>query len=259
MVPLGDVLRPGVYLPGGLQRNFRYNGNANRFVHIKNLPASARKSLRPVVESDLLYIVYPSNHMFITESCLELLPRFRHRVPAHFLSRFLYFAASPSGQKAQPLSFGCSEVISKIRSGTTRGPGFANPAVALTPCLWRPKAAAPCGGREDCSDYRRFLRHRRGHRSARSSGCRGLAGSLQQGKAPSACGIHCPASGKAMAYPADLYRVAEVPALIETLQATHSRIDIVLCNAEKSIRRSITAPFRRDDLERSFAHNFLSA
>jgi short-subunit dehydrogenase len=64
--------------------------------------------------------------------------------------------------------------------------------------------------------------------------------------------------GKANAYPADLYQVAEVPALVQTLQAAHPRIDIVVSNAGKSIRRPITMSFGRNDLERSVALNFLS-
>jgi NAD(P)-dependent dehydrogenase (short-subunit alcohol dehydrogenase family) len=64
--------------------------------------------------------------------------------------------------------------------------------------------------------------------------------------------------GQATAYPADLYKVAEVPALMERIQTAHPRIDIVISNAGKSIRRRITESFGRDDLERSVALNFLS-
>lgn len=64
--------------------------------------------------------------------------------------------------------------------------------------------------------------------------------------------------GQASAYPADLYKVSKVPKLIEYIQAAHPRIDVVICNAGKSIRRRITDSFGRDDLERSIALNFLS-
>lgn len=64
--------------------------------------------------------------------------------------------------------------------------------------------------------------------------------------------------GKAEAYVADLYNVSEVSKLIQTLQAEHPRIDIVISNAGKSIRRPITASFERDDLERCIALNVMS-
>jgi len=64
--------------------------------------------------------------------------------------------------------------------------------------------------------------------------------------------------GKASAYPADLYKVSEVRALMQAVQAAHPRLDIVVCNAGKSIRRRTTQSFGRDDLERSVALNLLS-
>ena len=64
--------------------------------------------------------------------------------------------------------------------------------------------------------------------------------------------------GRATAYAADLYRVDEVPALAARIEAVHPRIDVVVLNAGKSIRRRVTASFGRDDLERSIALNFAS-
>lgn len=64
--------------------------------------------------------------------------------------------------------------------------------------------------------------------------------------------------GKATAYPADFYEVGEIPRLMTEIQANHPRIDIVISNAGKSIRRPITQSFGRDDLERSLAVNFTS-
>jgi short-subunit dehydrogenase len=64
--------------------------------------------------------------------------------------------------------------------------------------------------------------------------------------------------GKAAAYPVDLYRVSEVPTLMATIQAAHPRIDVVICNAGKSIRRPILQSAQRNDLGRSLALNFTS-
>lgn len=64
--------------------------------------------------------------------------------------------------------------------------------------------------------------------------------------------------GKATAYPADLYKVADIPALMEAIQANHPRIDIVVSNAGKSIRRRVAESAERDDLGRSIALNFSS-
>ena len=43
--------------------------------------------------------------------------------------------------------------------------------------------------------------------------------------------------GRATAYAADLYRVDGVPALAARIEAAHPRIDVVVLNAGKSIRR----------------------
>jgi NAD(P)-dependent dehydrogenase (short-subunit alcohol dehydrogenase family) len=64
--------------------------------------------------------------------------------------------------------------------------------------------------------------------------------------------------GKAHAYPADLYKVTDAAELIRHVEAKHPRLDLVVCNAGKSIRRRITEQFDRDDLERSLALNFSS-
>lgn len=64
--------------------------------------------------------------------------------------------------------------------------------------------------------------------------------------------------GKAHAYPADLYRTGAVPALAETLQANHPRIEIVVSNAGKSIRRRFLESLERDDLGRCLRLNFSS-
>jgi NAD(P)-dependent dehydrogenase (short-subunit alcohol dehydrogenase family) len=64
--------------------------------------------------------------------------------------------------------------------------------------------------------------------------------------------------GKAQAYPMDLSNVSEIRAQMKRLEALHPRIDMVICNAGKSIRRSIQDSFERDDLERSLVLNFSS-
>lgn len=64
--------------------------------------------------------------------------------------------------------------------------------------------------------------------------------------------------GRARAYRADFYKVAEIPKLMAAIQANHPRIDLVVSNAGKSIRRPIAQSFGRDDLERSLAVNFSS-
>jgi NAD(P)-dependent dehydrogenase (short-subunit alcohol dehydrogenase family) len=64
--------------------------------------------------------------------------------------------------------------------------------------------------------------------------------------------------GKASAYTIDLYKTEEVSNLATKIQGAHPRIDIVICNAGKSIRRPITQSFGRDDLERCLAVNFTS-
>jgi short-subunit dehydrogenase len=62
--------------------------------------------------------------------------------------------------------------------------------------------------------------------------------------------------GKASIYPCDLYDVREIPQLMTNIQAAHPRIDIIVCNAGKSIRRSILQAAEQRDLERSLALNF---
>jgi short-subunit dehydrogenase len=62
--------------------------------------------------------------------------------------------------------------------------------------------------------------------------------------------------GKASIYPCNLYEVVKLPNLMAEIQGTHARIDIILCNAGKSIRRSILQAAKRRDLERSLALNF---
>jgi NAD(P)-dependent dehydrogenase (short-subunit alcohol dehydrogenase family) len=64
--------------------------------------------------------------------------------------------------------------------------------------------------------------------------------------------------GKAFAYPADLYHADQMPDLATRIQAVHPRIDLVISNAGKSIRRRIVDTFGRTDLERSLAVNFSS-
>ncbi|MDX2005680.1 MAG: SDR family NAD(P)-dependent oxidoreductase [Meiothermus sp.] len=64
--------------------------------------------------------------------------------------------------------------------------------------------------------------------------------------------------GQATAYVADLYQVGDVPTLARTLEANHPRIDIVVSNAGKSIRRSVLYAHERDDLGRCLALNFHS-
>lgn len=64
--------------------------------------------------------------------------------------------------------------------------------------------------------------------------------------------------GKATAYPADLSKLAEVSQLVQTIQAAHPHIEVVICNAGKSIRRPVLQTPERDDLGRSIALNFSS-
>jgi NAD(P)-dependent dehydrogenase (short-subunit alcohol dehydrogenase family) len=64
--------------------------------------------------------------------------------------------------------------------------------------------------------------------------------------------------GRAHAYPMDLSNVTEVRVQMKRLEALHPRIDLIICNAGKSIRRSIEDSFERDDLERCLALNFAS-
>ena len=64
--------------------------------------------------------------------------------------------------------------------------------------------------------------------------------------------------GQAFAYPGDLYHAEQMPALAARVQAAHPRIDVVISNAGKSIRRRIVDAWERTDLERSLAVNFSS-
>ncbi len=64
--------------------------------------------------------------------------------------------------------------------------------------------------------------------------------------------------GRAWAYPADLYQTEQVGALAKTLLADHPRIDVVISNAGKSIRRQVTDALERDDLGRLIQLNLLS-
>ena len=64
--------------------------------------------------------------------------------------------------------------------------------------------------------------------------------------------------GQAFAYPGDLYHADQMPDLASRIQAAHPRIDLVISNAGKSIRRRIVDAWGRTDLERSLAVNFSS-
>lgn len=66
------------------------------------------------------------------------------------------------------------------------------------------------------------------------------------------------AGGRATAHPADLSRVGAIAELMARIEAEHERLDVVVLNAGKSIRRRITESFGRDDLDRSIALNFAS-
>jgi NAD(P)-dependent dehydrogenase (short-subunit alcohol dehydrogenase family) len=64
--------------------------------------------------------------------------------------------------------------------------------------------------------------------------------------------------GQAFAYPGDLYHADQMSDLATRIQAAHPRVDLVISNAGKSIRRRIINAFERTDLERSLAVNFSS-
>lgn len=64
--------------------------------------------------------------------------------------------------------------------------------------------------------------------------------------------------GQAFAYPGDLYHADQMPDLAARIQAAHPRIDVVISNAGKSIRRRIADAWGRNDLERCLAVNFSS-
>lgn len=62
--------------------------------------------------------------------------------------------------------------------------------------------------------------------------------------------------GQAEVYRADLAQPAEVEALIQKLRAEHPKLDAVVSNAGRSIRRSAYRSSEKRDLERSLAINF---
>ncbi|PYE55187.1 SDR family NAD(P)-dependent oxidoreductase [Deinococcus yavapaiensis] len=66
------------------------------------------------------------------------------------------------------------------------------------------------------------------------------------------------AGGRATVLPLDLSRPHDVDAFVETLLRLHPRVDVVISNAGKSIRRSALLARERRDLERSLAVNFTS-
>lgn len=67
------------------------------------------------------------------------------------------------------------------------------------------------------------------------------------------------AGGRAQAYPTDLYSTDQVAALAKTLLDNHPRIDIVISNAGKSIRRRVIRSLERDDLGRLVRLNLISS
>ncbi|MGL4610821.1 MAG: SDR family NAD(P)-dependent oxidoreductase [Trueperaceae bacterium] len=62
--------------------------------------------------------------------------------------------------------------------------------------------------------------------------------------------------GNASIYLYDLYDRENIHTLATTIKNNHPHLDIVICNAGKSIRRSILEAKERCDLERSLALNF---
>jgi NAD(P)-dependent dehydrogenase (short-subunit alcohol dehydrogenase family) len=66
------------------------------------------------------------------------------------------------------------------------------------------------------------------------------------------------AGGRAFAYPANLADPAAVESLVRTVLAEHGRVDVLVSNAGKSIRRSIADSYQRfHDIERTNAINYL--
>ncbi len=61
---------------------------------------------------------------------------------------------------------------------------------------------------------------------------------------------------QASVYPLDLARTAEIAPLMARIEAEHPRIDVIVSNAGKSIRRSVLQATERQDLTRSLAVNF---
>lgn len=64
--------------------------------------------------------------------------------------------------------------------------------------------------------------------------------------------------GEVSSYPADLSQISAIPELVMRIQKIHPRIDIVICNAGKSIYRSVLESSRGNDVERLLALNFRS-
>ena len=60
----------------------------------------------------------------------------------------------------------------------------------------------------------------------------------------------------ASAYALDLYRPADVAPLMAFIESQHPRIDVIVSNAGKSVRRSVLHAAEKRDLERSLAVNF---
>jgi short-subunit dehydrogenase len=68
------------------------------------------------------------------------------------------------------------------------------------------------------------------------------------------------AGGQAIAYPADLTDPAACAALVERILADHPTVDVVINNAARSIRRSISKSVERlHDYERTMAINYTAA
>ncbi|MFB6722860.1 SDR family NAD(P)-dependent oxidoreductase [Kribbella sp. NPDC056345] len=64
--------------------------------------------------------------------------------------------------------------------------------------------------------------------------------------------------GKAFAYPTNLADPPAVEALVRTILAEHGRVDVLVSNAGKSIRRSVADSYQRfHDIERTNAVNYL--
>ncbi len=64
--------------------------------------------------------------------------------------------------------------------------------------------------------------------------------------------------GKAVAYPTNLADPAAVEALVRTILDEHGRVDVLVNNAGKSIRRSVADSYQRfHDIERTNAVNYL--
>lgn len=61
---------------------------------------------------------------------------------------------------------------------------------------------------------------------------------------------------RASAYALDLYRPDEAAALMAFIESRHPRIDVIVSNAGKSVRRSVLLAAQKRDLEGSLAVNF---